>query len=599
MIDRMAHRGPDGRQIWTSGPIGFGHCAFHTLPEEVGHSQPRVSVDGHLRIVMDGRIDNRAELESQLGLKTEVPDAEIVLAAFERWREQCPEHLLGDFAFAIWDDTNRQLFCARDCLGQRPFYYFLNDQILIAASEKAAIFTNPVVRRTPNEPVVAAMLMLRTISQTETLHRDILRLAPATSMTVAADRVSTQRYWRIEDIPPQPPMSEEEYAERLWDLLVEATRCRMRSLGSVSIQLSGGVDSTAVATAMSHLQQALPGTGGPLRSYSLVFPGWSDADESHFIRNTAAELNLHARMIPTAVRAEGSYEDDVQRYLDLPDYFNDVFMNPLRHESKRDGSSVMLSGIGGDEWFTGSDYQQLDALRNLRLLNVWRQSRINSAARRQSLWTYLWRHIVKPLCPAPLVRFRQRLRSIKGGVPDWIDPEFARRTDLLARLVPVRIASRKVAAHHQSLAMYESGFQVHLLEAHERLNARHGLEIRQPLNDRRLIEFALGIPDELRKFNGTTKIVLRNACGERMPDLVRKRSGKAEYSRQLAAEMGSSIPSDFFCSMKLAERGWVIAPRVQEMRKELLAQATQPGYRAHSGIWHVYGLELMARFQAL
>src|SRR4028118_649697 len=139
MVDTLAHRGPDGADVWCEESVGLGHRMLWTTPESLLEKLPLVDQTGNLVITADARIDNRDELIEVLGLTDhpaeKITDSQLILAAYERWGDRCPEYLLGDFAFAIWDRRQQQLFCARDHMGVKPFYYYHSDRLLVFASE--------------------------------------------------------------------------------------------------------------------------------------------------------------------------------------------------------------------------------------------------------------------------------------------------------------------------------------------------------------------------------------------------------------------------------------------------------------------------------
>ncbi|NES85389.1 MAG: asparagine synthetase B, partial [Moorea sp. SIO2B7] len=140
MLDILAHRGPDGADIWCEGSVGLGHRMLWTTPESLLEKLPLVNHSKNLVITADARIDNREELIVALELNDrpaeKITDSQLILAAYEKWGEQCPEKLLGDFAFAIWDKHKQILFCARDHVGVKPFYYYhQSGQGFIFASE--------------------------------------------------------------------------------------------------------------------------------------------------------------------------------------------------------------------------------------------------------------------------------------------------------------------------------------------------------------------------------------------------------------------------------------------------------------------------------
>ena len=135
MTDAIAHRGPDGAGHWADGAVGFGHQMLCTAPESLHEQQPWRDETGQLCLVLDGRVDNRAELQRALAAAGahlgEDTDAELVLQSYEVWGEACPKRIIGDFAFAIWDARKQQLFCARDFLGIKPFYYYADERTFL------------------------------------------------------------------------------------------------------------------------------------------------------------------------------------------------------------------------------------------------------------------------------------------------------------------------------------------------------------------------------------------------------------------------------------------------------------------------------------
>src|SRR4028118_115937 len=160
MVAALAHRGPDGAGVWSEGAVGLGHCMLWTTPESLHEKLPLVDKSRDLTITADARIDNREELMEQLGITAEahgeVSDSQLVLAAYGKWGEDCPQHLLGDFAFVIWDGAKQQLFCARDHFGVKPFYYhYAADKRFAFATEIKALLGLPEVPRQLNEVRVA------------------------------------------------------------------------------------------------------------------------------------------------------------------------------------------------------------------------------------------------------------------------------------------------------------------------------------------------------------------------------------------------------------------------------------------------------------
>ncbi|MDH4186663.1 MAG: hypothetical protein OEV08_06680, partial [Nitrospira sp.] len=222
MIRRIAHRGPDASHTWIEGSVGIGHVMLHTTPESLHERQPWLDETGRLCLAMDGRIDNREDLRNILHAAGFHPrtdtDAELMLHAYQYWGERCPEHVIGDFALAVWDGPRQQLFCARDILGLKPFYYCLQGSTFCWASEISPIFELETTPRCPNEPMVAEFLTGTIVTNCETVYAGISRLEPAHSLVIRQDRSTSRRYWSID---PQRRISyahDDEYAGHFYEL---------------------------------------------------------------------------------------------------------------------------------------------------------------------------------------------------------------------------------------------------------------------------------------------------------------------------------------------------------------------------------------------
>ena len=161
----MPNRGPDGIGHWSSGPLALGHCMLRTTPESAQETQPLVDTERGLVLVMDGRVDNRDELHDRLKPRFPrhgTPDSSYVAEAYLRWGNDCPRHLLGDFAFAVWDLKLHRLFCARDIMGGCSFAYVLNKQLFAFASESEALLGLPGVSTAPTKTGLRAFSFVRT-----------------------------------------------------------------------------------------------------------------------------------------------------------------------------------------------------------------------------------------------------------------------------------------------------------------------------------------------------------------------------------------------------------------------------------------------------
>ena len=207
MTDAIAQRGLDGSGKWINGPVGLGHQMLWTTPESTLEKQPLCDDTATRCLTFDGRIDNRKELRTSLKtqgvmLRTDT-DAEIVLRAYECWGSACPNRILGDFAFAVWDAPHRRLFCARDILGMRPFYYYADNHAFLFASELQQLLQIPSIPREPNEGMIGEYLVSAVNNKNETLYKGIFRLPPAHFLIITPDRIQRVRNLPLTTSPSQ------------------------------------------------------------------------------------------------------------------------------------------------------------------------------------------------------------------------------------------------------------------------------------------------------------------------------------------------------------------------------------------------------------
>ena len=293
MLSVMASRGPDGSQTWSNDAVVLGHGALHATPEAVGEVMPLVDRATGNVIVADVRLDNRGELIDALGIDgpaAEIGDGRLLLDAYREWGEDCVDHLLGDFAFAIWDERRQQLFLARDHFGAKPLTYHCSEHLLALASDSRSVIGLEDVPVDVNRDRVFDFLVDEPewIDTTSTFFAEVLRLPPAHVLTVTASDQRLRRYWHL----PEPEMlrlrSDEEYEEATREVLDLAVRCRLRGRDDVGVVLSGGIDSSSIAaTARSQ---------GRVRSYSAVWDP-DDTTETAFIRATASRLSIDAHFV--------------------------------------------------------------------------------------------------------------------------------------------------------------------------------------------------------------------------------------------------------------------------------------------------------------
>ncbi|HEY3131845.1 MAG TPA: lasso peptide isopeptide bond-forming cyclase, partial [Acidobacteriota bacterium] len=300
MLKTVAHRGPNGSGLWFRGPVGLGHRMLWTTPESLRETLPLIHQTGDLVITADARIDNREELVSLLNINGrplgEIADSELILRAYEKWGDSCPEKLLGDFAFAIWDAKKKLLFCARDHFGVKPFYYYRSDHAFIFASEIKALLSLQEVPRRLNEVRVADYLMSMLEDKEITFYQGILRLQPAHCISVTREGAQIRSYWALDPTREIRYNSDGEYADAFREIFTEAVRCRLRSAFPVGSMLSGGLDSSSIVCVA---RQLLAQEGSrQLHTFSATFENVPECDESQFINAVVARNGLQFHYVP-------------------------------------------------------------------------------------------------------------------------------------------------------------------------------------------------------------------------------------------------------------------------------------------------------------
>lgn len=597
MANAIAHRGPDGIACWIGGSVGLGHLMLHTTPESLQEKQPLLHEGGTLCLTLDGRVDNREELRAALESKGLVlrtdTDAELVLRAYECWGEDCPKHIIGDFAFAIWNGRDRTLFCARDPVGIRAFYYMLDGAAFTFSTELRPLLDIPSHQRKPNLGMLGEYLSDKVTNLQETLYQGILRLPPAHQLVLKDGALRLTRYFHIDPAKTIRYRSDAEYAEHFFDIFEEAVRCRLRSQTPVSHFVSGGLDSSSILGMTHHLIRCGKSDIGRPAVYSLLScdPG---ADERSFLGDVAGMSGdtVHTASMDTSI-AEPLI-DQVQRFRDLPDPPDGAAYQILYELASRNGSRVSLSGIGGDEWLTGDRAHCADLLLRLRIPALVRQIRHDVAL--SNIWgsrTFTARDAVR-WCLFPLVphALKSRIkRHTRSGVPRWITPGFARTIRLQDRLLeasPPPFPTMAQRAIHGALL---GGWEALAKEIGDRFDARQTTEGRHPFLDRRLIEFALALPEEQRWRDNQTKYVLRQAMRGLLPDSVLERRSKGGsgliYKEAIARESAGGVLQ----SLRLSAEGYIDARVVTEMHDRCMQGDVLP----LGPVWMILALECWFR----
>jgi asparagine synthase (glutamine-hydrolysing) len=422
LTESMAHCGPDGSDTFVKGPVALGHALLAADANPPDAERQPVTLDGQVWIAADARVDGRRELLAALrgrgvAATADAPDAHLLLHAYEAWGEDCVEHLIGDFAFAIWDERERRLVCARDHFGLVPLYYVPTRDGLLVGNVLNSLRLHPEVSDALDERTVGDVLLVGFNGDLDaTVFADIRALPPAHALTWRDGHVSIRRYWRPAERPPEVRFSRpEEYAERFRDVFDAAVGDRLRS-NRIATTLSGGMDSTSVAATARML---LAGRGEfDMRAHTTVYERLIAEPEGPFAQAVAEFLDIPLERIVVEEYAAPPIGGPAQPAFAEPRPY--ISNQSVGYELMRRMASFArgaLTGMGGDPLF--------------RVVPTW------PAGPRQWRDQIAWgtRQLVRGR-PLGIRAAMQRRRMYSGRLPDlpnWIASGFARRFDLRAR----------------------------------------------------------------------------------------------------------------------------------------------------------------------
>jgi asparagine synthase (glutamine-hydrolysing) len=597
MAELSAYRGRDGIGYRFLGGVGFAHLALHATAEEAGSVQPLVDARQQVCVVLDGRLDNRSDLIAVLRPVegTAVSDAGLVLAAYLKWREACADHLLGDFAFAVWDASERRLLCAVDPLGIKSLYYARVGSLVCFGSDALQVLQHPSVPEGYNEREIAAYLASQVEDPEQSFFKAVHRLAPAQRLFVTPGGFRLERYWSPTPAEIFYPR-DEDYAEHFRELFRRAVTDRLRSAGDcVGIAMSGGLDSSSVA-AVAHDSRGE--TGKSIRAYTFVFDRLTDCDERAWSHAMTEELGLEVEPIEAENLWRFEAEAPLPHSPDTPFVgWRTCYQEIFRRMSAR-GSRVLLMGHGGDDLLRGSSLIYGERLLRGDLVSV-REVIRHSRVQGTPVLRALYRHFGRPFLPTGADCL---LRSVLGReedvlLPDWMNPDFAHRIDIRERLKTLR--PRKVFMSPARQEVYANTVATpwywRLANWHDRNAASFGIEVRHPFLDRRLFEFVLAIPAEQLFRLGSTKNLLRRAMAGFLPESVRNRQGKTRFTSFLNSVLRERAKDEILGLLKnpyAARMGFLNGDQLRLAYIDFNNQRTHVSRRA---LWYAITFEVWLR----
>ena len=590
MSAALVHRGPDGGEIWCDGAVGLGHQMLWTTPESLTEVLPFTTVDGRFVITADARVDNRSELIRLLKLERAadvITDSELIVASYEKWGERCPEKLLGDFAFAIWDNLNQSLFCARDHFGVKPFYYFLSDKLFVFASEIKALFRLPEVPRRLNEVKIAEHLSIRPSVSEITFFADVKTLSKAHFMSLREREVKIQSYWALDPNRRILLGSDDEYAEALREVFTEAVRCRLRSAYPIGSMLSGGLDSSSIACTARELLKKQNKT---LHTFSVMFEDVPESDETIYIDAVVAQNGIESHYAPGDQSGPMSFVDEMMWHCDnamVPGNLH--FIWRLYKESlKQHGVRTILDGWDGDSTVSHGTEYFIDLARAKKYVTLFKETwgYARHFEKTPPLKVFWWnlehfglspraRKTIRPVQRVTRALGR-RAAKVLGDKPipssfnHFVREDFTRRV-LAQNQQTARTADNSApngSSNHLHLNRLTGVGMTQNLELMNNAAAAFSVDLRFPFWDKRLIEFCVAIPSDQKLNKGLNRMVMRRAMKGTLPESVRLRGGKVNMAHAFQYSL-RKYNSERFSDVITSS----LSNIAEYMRTDLLAQA--------------------------
>ncbi|MCX9076233.1 MAG: asparagine synthase (glutamine-hydrolyzing) [Candidatus Methanoperedens sp.] len=521
------HRGPDDEGHYINNSIGLGHRRLSIIDLSPAGHQPMCNEDGNIWITYNGEIYNYLELTLELKEKGHVfksgTDTEVIIHAYEEYDQEFLHKLNGMFAFAIWDDRKKKLFCARDRFGIKPFYYYLDERRFHFASEIKAIITDITIERNPNDKIIYDYLAHDLLDHTEdTFFKGIKCLLPAHYLVIEDSVIKQKRYWDLDPTNNQNEANDEEYTRKFFELFKNSVKLRLRSDVPVGTCLSGGLDSSSIACIANDLLKEL--TNEPQqKTFSSCFDE-KEYDEREFINLVLDKTGAEGNFIFPNGNDLFDLIEDIIRNQDEPFVSTSIFAQwHVMKLAKYKGVKVILDGQGADELLAGYyDYYYsffADLIKTLKFIKLIKEINLYSKYHHYSKINALI-SVIFYLSPNFLKKKFKYLERKKG----WLNSEFVK-------------ANKK---DESSVSKYNNNLNNHLydvlrtglpslLRYEDRNSMAFSIESRVPFLDYRFVEFIFSLPNNQKIDNGMTKVILRNAMKDILPENVRNRKDKMGF----------------------------------------------------------------------
>jgi len=517
-LSKLRHRGPDHTGIQHEGQLSLGHARLAIIDLSATSNQPMKSICGKISIVFNGEIYNYLELRSELSdyKFTSDSDTEVIIAAYLKWGKSFVKKMNGMFSLAIHDIEQNTLFFARDSIGKKPLYYFHNSKCLAFASEIKALIGLPGVESELNHLAANEYFSLGYIGESRTIFKNIYQLPAGHSACFYFDspsRLKVQRYWYLPVTNGDLTMSEGDLLDRLDELIMDAVKIRMRSDVPLGVFLSGGLDSTLVAALAANFSSQ------PLKTFTISFPGMPN-DEALYAKKIAAHFGTNHLVHEVSTDMIGEFSGLISQ-LDQPFADSSILPTSIMCREARKDVTVALSGDGGDELFAGYEHYDYFALES-KIRKNWPPMLRKTLGHIAKILPE--RHKTRTLkrlaiddqydsmgaYASRFFNFEERQKLFSGSLDASPFPEFEYQTHFLDGIDWLQNICQ---------ADYQGYLVDDILVKVDRMSMLNSLEVRSPLLDKRIAEFAFSkVPPSFKRHGATKKYLLKKLAYRYLPN---------------------------------------------------------------------------------
>ncbi len=540
MTAAIAHRGPDGAGAWnnTRGNVFLGHRRLAVIDLSGVAAQP-MHYGNRYTIIHNGEIYNYIELRKVLQQRgytfRSQSDTEVIVAAYDHWKENCLKHFEGMFAFAIWDEKEQQLFAARDRFGEKPFYYYQDEEHFVFASEMKALWAIGIDKSIDEKILLnylALGLVQNSADKEQTFFENIYSLPPShyLQFSSVSFKLNITKYWSINK-EIKIDISAADAIEKFTELFENAVKRRLRSDVTIGTSLSGGLDSSSIVYAVIQ-QQKTKNPAGPeekLKTFSAVFSGF-EKDESKYIQLVTDEFGIkNFRVQPTADGLIKDFEK-LCYYQEEPFPTSGIYTQYKVFElAKTQQVKVLLDGQGADETLAGYPryiHWYLQEVLSRHKLGTAHKERM---ALRKNKQPFQWgiKNVLAAFLPAHAAiqleknEYHKTIRNpdISRG---FLQSQSGREWEGIHKPIVTKL-NDILYFNIAELGLEE------LLRFADRNSMAHGREVRLPFLDHELVEFIFSLPAQLKIHDGWTKWLLRQAVDKKLPREIAWRRDKVAY----------------------------------------------------------------------